>query len=45
MSLNLSSRGAGGNLIGCDCLLVQAIVSELYSEGEMEWLKGQPYKN
>jgi hypothetical protein len=32
------------HLISCDCLLVQAIVAELYSVGEMEWLKMQPYK-
>jgi hypothetical protein len=31
------------HLITCDCLLVQAIVAELYSAGEMEWLKEQPY--
>ena len=31
------------HLITCDCLLVQAIVAELYSPSEMEWLKGQPY--
>jgi len=33
------------HLITCDCLLVQAIVSELYSEPEMEWLKVQPYED
>jgi hypothetical protein len=31
------------HLITCNCLLVQAIVAELYSVGEMEWLKTQPY--
>jgi len=31
------------HLISCDCVLVQAIVSELYSVGEMEWLKYQKY--
>ena len=31
------------HLVTCDCLLVQAIVAELYSQGEMEWLKEQPY--
>jgi hypothetical protein len=33
------------HLINWDCLLVQAIVSELYSAEEMEWLKGQPYED
>jgi hypothetical protein len=33
------------HLITCDCLLVQAIVAELYSAEEMEWLKGQPYED
>jgi hypothetical protein len=43
---NVRTNAAGwlaSHLITCDCLLVQAIVSELYSEGEMEWLKGQGY--
>jgi hypothetical protein len=31
------------HLITCDCLLVQAIVAELYSPGEMEWLKAQSF--
>ena len=31
------------HLVTCNCLLVQAIVAELYSMGEMEWLKHQPY--
>lgn len=44
---NLRTHAAAwlaSHLITCDCLLVQAIVSELYSEGEMEWLKGQWYQ-
>ncbi len=32
------------HLVTCDCMLVQAIVKELYSEPEMEWLKGQEYR-
>jgi len=32
------------HLVSFDCALVQAIVKELYSEPEMEWLKGQEYK-
>jgi hypothetical protein len=31
------------HLISCDCLLVQAIVAELFSATEMEWLKLQEY--
>jgi hypothetical protein len=31
------------HLISCDCLLVQAIVAELFSASEMEWLKLQEY--
>jgi hypothetical protein len=31
------------HLITCDCLLAQAITAELYSVGEMEWLKGESY--
>jgi hypothetical protein len=33
------------HLITCDCLLAQAIVAELYSAAEMEWLKGQRYED
>lgn len=43
---NLRTHAAAwlaSHLLTCDCLLVQAIVSELYSEPEMEWLKGQWY--
>jgi hypothetical protein len=40
-------RNAAGwlatHLVTCNCLLVQAVVAELYSVGEMEWLKTQPY--
>ena len=32
------------HLITCDCLLAQAIIAELYSVEEMEWLKLQPYE-
>jgi hypothetical protein len=32
------------HLITCNCLLVQAIVEELYSRPEMEWLKCQFYE-
>jgi hypothetical protein len=32
------------HLVTCDCMLVQAIVEELYSKPEMEWLKGQEYR-
>lgn len=32
------------HLVSFDCMLVQAIVAELYSRPEMEWLKGQEYR-
>ena len=32
------------HLVSFDCMLVQAIVAELYSKPEMEWLKGQEYR-
>jgi hypothetical protein len=32
------------HLVSFDCALVQAIVKEIYSGPEMEWLKGQEYK-
>ena len=32
------------HLVSFDCMLVQAIVEELYSRPEMEWLKGQEYR-
>jgi hypothetical protein len=44
---NMRRNAAGwlaDHLIGCNCLLVQSIVAELYSRNEMEWLKFQEYK-
>jgi hypothetical protein len=47
-TLEVNRRNAAAwmacHLINCDCLLVQAIVAELYSVGEMEWLKVQQYE-
>ena len=46
-TLGVNRRNAASwlacHLITCDCALVQAIVSELYCVGEMEWLKYQKY--